>query len=81
MTKEQAECNVAAAERGCAEVNTAWEAALRALSGEVAVNWYGVYSDPAKVRSTLGTARDCINVALQALECVQWPTDADYDEL
>lgn len=79
MADEQARQKVIAAEHGCQEVDAAWEAAFKALTGDVSVNWYGVYSDPASVRAKFATARDRINEALQALERVQWPSDADYD--
>jgi hypothetical protein len=81
MTKQEAMNKIAVAEKACAKVQTAWNAATDALAGGVAINGYGIYRDPYELRSKLEAAQHQINTALGALNDVAWPADAEYDLL
>ena len=81
MATQEVKDKVAAAERGCARVQIAWVAAHRALDGSVSVNGYGIYSDRFELRDKLTQARQTIDDALQAMDAIEWPTNADYDLL
>ncbi|WP_226034369.1 hypothetical protein [Aquitalea palustris] len=81
-TKQVAKAKVSAAEKGCDKVQTAWNAAYEALSGEVSMNGCGVYHDQGyPLRRKLLDAQAEIKIALAELDTIEWPTDADYDEL
>ena len=81
MATQEVKSKVAAAERGCERVRTAWVAAHHALHGSVSVNGYGIYSDRFELRNKLTQARRSIDDALQAMDAIEWPTNADYDLL
>lgn len=78
-TKQEARAKISAAEVDCAKVQAEWGAAVHALGGTVNVNGFGIYRDRSQVRAKLLDAQSRISAALQALEAVEWPTDADYD--
>lgn len=79
-TKQEAHTKISAAEVACGLVQEKWGAAEQALSGSVSVNGFGIYHDRFSLRSKLLDARENINEALKALDAVEWPTDADYDQ-
>ena len=79
--KQEAQAKVAAAEKACAKVQAAWAKASDALNGSVSANAYGIYHDEYVLRDKLLAAKAHIKQALQNLEAVQWPTDAEYDQL
>jgi len=79
-TKQEAHVKISAAEVACGEVQEKWSAATQALAGSVSVNGFGIYHDRFALRSKLMDARANIDDALKALESVEWPTDADYDQ-
>lgn len=41
----------------------------------------GIYSDRFELRDKLTQARRSIDDALQAMDAIEWPTNADYDLL
>lgn len=69
-----------AASRACDEAHKSWAEAGNALAGTVSVNGYGIFHDRHEFRRKLESARSSLNDALKALEGVDWPTDADYDQ-
>lgn len=81
-TKQQAEQRLASAERGCRKAHDAWVKASTALGGSVPTNGFGIFHDRAyPLRQMLEAAQANITEALQALDGIEWPTNADYDQL
>ena len=80
-TKEEAHGKIAVAAKACARVQGDWVAADKALGGSVSMNGWGVYSDRFALRTKLELARNHINDALNALDVIDWPTNAEYDLL
>jgi hypothetical protein len=80
-TNEEAKNKIAAAEKLIAMVDEHADNAFAALRCPSRVNGYGIYHDQFEVRAKLETAQYHIQEALNALEKVDWPTDADYDSL
>ena len=76
-----AKAKIDAAERGCQKAQTAWADASTALAGGVSVNGYGIYHDPSALRSKLLSAQSSIQSALKSLDAIEWPSNADYDQL
>jgi hypothetical protein len=72
---------IAAAEKGCQKAQAAWTDASAALAGRVSVNGYGIYHDASELRRKLLSAQSSIQEAIRALDEVEWPTNADYDQL
>lgn len=72
---------IAAAEKGCQKVQAAWADASAALAGGVSVNGYGIYHDRFELRNKLQASQANINKAIKALDEIEWPTNADYDQL
>lgn len=77
----QAKDKIAAASQACDEAHKSWSEAAQALAGNTSVNGYGIFHDRHEFRRKMESARTCINDALKALEGVDWPTDADYDQV
>lgn len=80
-SKKQAKDKINAASEACDEAHKSWAGASSALAGDVEVNGYGIFHDQYALRRKLETARSSINDALAALDGIDWPTDADYDQL
>lgn len=79
-TKQEAHARLAAAGKGCEAVQDAWQSAVGALSGGVAVNGFGIYHDQGvPLRLKLLKAQDSLKRAIAELDAIDWPTDADYD--
>jgi hypothetical protein len=55
------------------------EAALQALQAPQWTNGAGVLTDPNMVRSNLHRAREAIDMALDAMNGVDWPREQDYE--
>ena len=73
---------VEAAVNGCERAQDAWSEANTALSGCVSFNGYGVYLDRGEpLRRKLRSAQKQIAKALTELDAIDWPTEADYDQL
>jgi hypothetical protein len=73
---------IASAEAGCKKASDAWAKASERLACGVPANGYGIYHERgAPLRRNLLAARDSINEALRFLDEVDWPTDADYNQL
>lgn len=81
MIATEAKDKIDAASRACDEAHKAWSDAASALAGTVSVNGYGIFHDRDEFRRKLESARANINDALNALNGVDWPADADYDQL
>lgn len=79
-TKQEARAKISAAEVACGEVQEKWKAATQALGGSMGVNGFGIYHNRFALKSKLLEAQARIGEALQALEAVDWPTNADYDQ-
>lgn len=80
-TKTEAEHKIAAAVKACAKVLEARRAAYTTLDGSVITNGYGIFHDHFAVRQMLEAARAHVQEALQALNDVDFPSDAEYDQL
>lgn len=78
-TREQAKARVSVAEQGCIKVFEAMDLATKSLAGQVTTNGIGVFRDPARVRHMLQTSQTHIQKALQDLDAIEWPSEADYD--
>lgn len=78
-TKREAEIKIAAAEKACSKVQTEASAAFAALNRGLSVNGYGIYHDRFAVRNNLQEAKAHIQEALNALNDIDWPTNAEYD--
>ena len=76
----QSKDKIATASQACDEAHKSWSEATQALAGAVSVNGYGIFHDRQEFRRKMESARTSINDALKALEGVDWPTDADYDQ-
>ena len=79
-TKQEARAKISAAEVASGETLKKWRAAEQALGETVLVNGYGVLRDRLELKSKLLDAQAKIGEALKALDSVEWPTDADYDQ-
>lgn len=79
--KRQAKDRVEAASKGCDKVQAAWSDATKALGGSVSTNGYGIYHDRFVLMNKLLAAQESIKSALQELNEIDWPSDADYDQL
>lgn len=79
--KQQAHDKIDAASKGCEMVHAAWSDAAIALGGAVSTNGYGIFHDPSELRHKLLAAQESIKSALQGLNEIDWPIDADYDQL
>lgn len=80
-TTIEAKNKVATAETACSKAYEAWRAAVDALGSGISVNGLGIFRDPAELRAKLLDAHTHVQDALKALDGIDWPTDADYDQL
>lgn len=80
-TKQEAEARVVAAGKACDQVMAELRAADSVLSGSISVNGYGIFHDKFQVRAKLHEARKHIDEAMKLFEQVEFPTEADYDQL
>ncbi len=80
-TKEEVQAKVSEAEKACDKSLEAWRAAVSALGTDVGVNGFGIIHDRSAFRQRLQTAQMHIAESLDALDGVDWPTNADYDHL
>ena len=79
--RKEAEDKVNAAAKSCAEVQSSWVAAAQSLEGTVGTNGGGIYRDSFQLQGKLIGARQHINAALKTLDQIDWPTNADYDQI
>lgn len=70
--------NAAAA---CSAAQASWSAAANALAGTVGVNGYGIFRERFELRDKLASAREHLDAALKTLDQINWPTEAEYDQL
>ena len=80
-TLQTAKDKIATADVACSKAQEHWHKAASELGGSVSVNGYGIFNNPLEIRTQLSTAQAHITRALQELASVDWPTNADYDQL
>lgn len=80
-TTDQAKNKVVAAEKACDKSLDAWRTAVSALGTDVSVNGYGIIHDRSAFSQRLQSAQLHIAESLAALDGVDWPTNAEYDQL
>lgn len=81
-TKQEVQQRINAASHDCEVVQAAWVNALRSLEDGVSTNGYGIYHDRGEpLRQKLLAAKLQIDQALAVLKEIDWPTDADYDQV
>lgn len=78
-SRQDAQERIAAAGTACNRALESWRQAHALLKPDVSVNGFGVIHDKSAFRQRLAQAKVEINAALAALEGVEWPSDADYD--
>ena len=69
------------AEKATSKAFKASAAAYAILTTLPSVNGYGIVSDVYTLRSRFLEAQNHIKAALEAINDVDWPTNADYDHL
>ena len=77
--KEKARQKIHVASSACERAEDAWRAAVKRLNGSISLNGYGVHHDRYELAGKLFDARHHIQVALDALNEIEWPTNEDYD--
>ena len=80
-TKLEAEERIEAAVQGCKTVHVAWNKGVDVLCGDVSVNGYGIFKDPCAFRAKLMEGQAQIQIALQTLKSIEWPSEADYEQI
>lgn len=80
-TNAEVQAKVSEAEKACDKSLDAWRAAIAALGTDVSVNGYGIIHDRSAFRQRLQTAQLRITESLAALDGVDWPSNAEYDQL
>lgn len=79
--RREAKQKVNAAAKDCAKVQASWTAAFEALGGAVGTNGYGIFRERHEFKDKLQAARQHINAGLETLDQINWPTNAEYDQI
>ena len=78
---QQAADKVNKAAAACSAAQASWSAAFGALGGTVETNEYGIYRERHELKDKLLEARQHIDAAIKTLDQIDWPTNADYDQI
>jgi len=78
-TKNEAKEKINNAAKSCEKALDEWRAAAKALDGSISVNGYGIHHDRFELRYKLLAAQTNIQKALETLNNIDWPVNADYE--